>query len=216
MRLHRLTGLEQEKLRQEYAEVLKTIADLLDILSNPDRLMRVIRDELLAIKEQYGDKRRTEIVQARISLKMEDLIAPEDVVVTLSHAGYIKSQPLSDYRAQRRGGRGVSATKVKEEDFVEKLLIANTHATILCFTNLGRVYWLKVYDIPQAGRGARGKPIVNLLSFDEGEKVNAILPVRDFAQGGLCVHGDVGRHREKDRAGRIFAPAAERHHRHRP
>ena len=184
LRLHRLTGLEQEKLRQEYAEVLKTIADLLDILSNPDRLMRVIRDELLAIKEQYGDKRRTEIVQARISLKMEDLIAPEDVVVTLSHAGYIKSQPLSDYRAQRRGGRGVSATKVKEEDFVEKLLIANTHATILCFTNLGRVYWLKVYDIPQAGRGARGKPIVNLLSFDEGEKVNAILPVRDFAQGG--------------------------------
>src|SRR3989338_1651183 len=184
LRLHRLTGLEQEKLRQEYAEVLKTIADLLDILSNPDRLMRVIRDELLAIKEQYGDKRRTEIVQARISLKMEDLIAPEDVVVTLSHAGYIKSQPLSDYRAQRRGGRGGSATKVKEEDFVEKLLIANTHATILCFTNLGRVYWLKVYDIPQAGRGARGKPIVNLLSFDEGEKVSAILPVRDFAQGG--------------------------------
>src|SRR3989338_6444976 len=183
-RLHRLTGLEQEKLRQEDAEVLKTIADLLDILSNPDRLMRVIRDELLAIKEQYGDKRRTEIVQARISLKMEDLIAPEDVVVTLSHAGYIKSQPLSDYRAQRRGGRGGSATKVKEEDFVEKLLIANTHATILCFTNLGRVYWLKVYDIPQAGRGARGKPIVNLLSFDEGEKVSAILPVRDFAQGG--------------------------------
>ena len=184
LRLHRLTGLEQEKLRQEYSEVLKTIADLLDILSNPDRLMRVIRDELLAIKEQYGDQRRTEIVQARINLKMEDLIAPEDVVVTLSHAGYIKSQPLSDYRAQRRGGRGVSATKVKEEDFVEKLLIANTHATILCFTNLGRVYWLKVYDIPQAGRGARGKPIVNLLKLDEGEKVSAILPVRDFAQGG--------------------------------
>ncbi len=184
LRLHRLTGLEQEKLRQEYSEVIKTIADLLDILSNPDRLMRVIRDELTAIKEQYGDKRRTEIVQARINLKMEDLIASEDVVVTLSHAGYIKSQPLSDYRAQRRGGRGVSATKVKEEDFVEKLLIANTHATILCFTNLGRVYWLKVYDIPQAGRGARGKPIVNLLSLDEGEKVSAILPVRDFAQGG--------------------------------
>jgi len=184
LRLHRLTGLEQEKLRQEYTEVIKTIADLLDILSNPDRLMRVIRDELTAIKEQYGDKRRTEIVQARINLKMEDLIASEDVVVTLSHAGYIKSQPLSDYRAQRRGGRGVSATKVKEEDFVEKLLIANTHATILCFTNLGRVYWLKVYDIPQAGRGARGKPIVNLLSLDEGEKVSAILPVRDFAQGG--------------------------------
>ncbi len=184
LRLHRLTGLEQEKLRQEYAEVLKTIADLLDILSNPERLMRVIRDELTALREQYGDKRRTEIVAARVSLKMEDLIAPEDVVVTLSHAGYIKSQPLSDYRAQRRGGRGVSATKVKEEDFVEKLLIANTHATILCFSSLGRVYWLKVYDIPQAGRGARGKPIVTLLNLGEGEKVSAILPVRDFAQGG--------------------------------
>jgi DNA gyrase subunit A len=183
LRLHRLTGLEQEKLLAEYREILKTIIDLLDILSSPERLLKVIRTELLALKEQYGDERRTEIQSARVSLKMEDLIAEEDVVVTLSHAGYVKSQPLTDYRAQRRGGRGKSATAVKEEDFVEKLLVANTHATILCFTNRGKVYWLKVYDIPQASRGARGKPIVNLLSLDEGEKVNAILPVREYTPG---------------------------------
>ncbi len=185
LRLHRLTGLEQEKLRNEYAEILKTIADLLDILGNPERLMRVIREELIAIRDQYGDKRRTEIVQSRVNLSMEDLIADEDVVVTLSHAGYVKSQPLSAYRAQRRGGRGKTATSMKEEDFVEKLLIANTHATILCFTSLGKVHWLKVYEIPQAGRGARGKPIVNLLTMEEGEQVNAILPVKDFNQGGF-------------------------------
>jgi DNA gyrase subunit A len=185
LRLHRLTGLEQEKLRSEYSEILKTIADLLDILADPDRLLRVIREELIAIREQYGDKRRTEIVQSRVSLSVEDLIADEDVVVTLSHTGYVKSQPLAAYRAQRRGGRGKTATSMKEEDFVEKLLIANTHATILCFTSFGKVYWLKVYEIPQAGRGARGKPIVNLLSLSEGEKVNAILPVNDFAQGGF-------------------------------
>jgi DNA gyrase subunit A len=179
-----LTGLEQEKLRSEYSEILKTIADLLDILANPDRLLRVIREELISIREQYGDKRRTEIVQSRVNLSVEDLIADEDVVVTLSHAGYVKSQPLAAYRAQRRGGRGKTATSMKEEDFVEKLLIANTHATILCFTSFGKVYWLKVYEIPQAGRGARGKPIVNLLSLSEGETVNAILPVNDFAQGG--------------------------------
>jgi DNA gyrase subunit A len=183
LRLHRLTGLEQEKLLTEYREILKTIIDLLDILSSPERLLKVIRTELMALKEQYGDERRTEIQSARVSLKMEDLIADEDVVVTLSHAGYVKSQPLTDYRAQRRGGRGKSATAVKEEDFVEKLLVANTHATILCFTNRGKVYWLKVYDIPQASRGARGKPIVNLLSLDEGEKVNAILPVREYTPG---------------------------------
>jgi len=184
LRLHRLTGLEQEKLRGEYGDILKTIADLLDILGNPDRLMKVIREELTAIREQYGDKRRTEIVQSRVSLSMEDLIADEDVVVTMSHAGYIKSQPLATYRAQRRGGRGKTATSMKEEDFVDKLLIASTHATILCFTSLGKVYWKKVYEIPTAGRGARGKPIVNLLSLDEGEHVSAILPVKDFGQGG--------------------------------
>ena len=182
LRLHRLTGLEQSKLRDEYAEILKTIVDLLDILANPDRLLRVIREELIAIKDQYGDKRRTEIVEARVSLSVEDLITPEDVVVTLSHAGYIKSQPLSAYRAQRRGGRGKIATSMKEEDFVEKLIIANTHSSILCFTNRGKVYWRKVYEIPQAGRGARGKPIVNLLPLEEGESINAILPVRDFEQ----------------------------------
>ncbi|MGE5241427.1 MAG: DNA gyrase subunit A [Bacteroidota bacterium] len=184
LRLHRLTGLEQEKLRAEYGDILKTIADLLDILGNPGRLMQVIRDELIAIRDQYGDKRRTEIVQSRVSLSMEDLIADEDVVVTLSHAGYIKSQPLSAYRAQRRGGRGKTATSMKEEDFVDKLLIASTHATILCFTSLGKVFWKKVYEIPTAGRGARGKPIVNLLSLEENEQISAILPVKDFEQGG--------------------------------
>jgi len=185
LRLHRLTGLEQDKLREEYREILKTIADLLDILSNPDRLSQVIRDELVAIRDQYGDERRTEIVRTRVNLSVEDLIAEEDVVVTLSHAGYIKSQPLSAYRAQRRGGRGKIATSMKEEDFVEKLIIANTHATILCFTSRGKVYWRKVYEIPQAGRGARGKPIVNLLPLEEGEQVNAILPIKDFAAGNF-------------------------------
>ena len=184
LRLHRLTGLEQEKLLKEYQELLATIADLLDILRNPDRLMRVIRDELLAIREQYADDRRTEIAAAHVDLRMEDLIAQEDVVVTLSHAGYIKSQALTAYRSQRRGGRGKTATRMKEEDFVEKLLIANTHSTILCFSSFGKVYWLKVYEIPQAGREARGKPIVNLLPLKEGEKINAILPVMSFEQGG--------------------------------
>ncbi len=183
MRLHRLTGLEQEKIRSEYKEILARIEDLLDILKSHERLMRVIRDELTALREQYGDKRRTEILEARVDLSMEDLIAQEDVVVTLSHTGYVKAQPVSDYRAQRRGGRGKSATAMKEEDFVDKLFIANTHDTILCFSNRGKVYWLKVYDIPQAGRGARGKPIVHLLSLDEGEQINAILPVRAFEDG---------------------------------
>src|SRR5690606_7664141 len=187
LRLHRLTALEQDELRADYAKLLQTIRDLLEILANPDRLLAVIREELTAIKEQYGDARRTEIVETRVSLSVEDLIAPEDVVVTLSHAGYIKSQPLSDYRAQRRGGRGKSATRMKEEDFVERLVIANTHSTILCFTSRGKVYWRKVYEIPQAGRGARGKPIVNLLPLEQGESINAILPVRDFTQPGWFV-----------------------------
>ncbi len=185
LKLHRLTGLEQEKLREEYRDILKAIIDLLDILSNPGRLMRVIREELTAIRDQYGDERRSEIVAQRISLKMEDLIVDEDVVVTLSHTGYVKAQPLSDYRAQRRGGRGKIATRMKEEDFVDQLLIANTHANILCFSNRGRVYWLKVYEIPQAGREARGKPIIQLLHLQEGEQIQAILPVRDFSQGGF-------------------------------
>ncbi len=183
LRLHRLTGLEQEKLRDEYRNILKTISGLLDILQSPDRLMRVIHDELISIRDQYGGKRRTEIVQNRVSLRLEDLIVEEDMVVTLSHAGYIKAQPLNDYRAQRRGGRGKTATRMKEEDFVEKLLIANTHATVLCFTSLGKVYWLKVYEIPQAGRSARGKPIINLLSLKPNEQVNAILPIMGFTAG---------------------------------
>ncbi len=183
MRLQKLTGLEQEKIRAEYKEILDRITDLLDILRSHERLMRVIRDELVLIRDQYGDARRTEIRAEAIDLSLEDLIAPEDVVVTLSHAGYIKSQPLKEYRLQRRGGRGKTATTVKEEDFVDKLLIANTHDTILCFSSRGRVYWLKVYEIPQAGRGARGKHIANLLPLAEGEKITAIQPVRNYEAG---------------------------------
>lgn len=183
LRLHRLTGLEQEKLREEYRQLLETIKDLLDILENPDRLMRVIREELIAVRDQYGDARRTEIVRTRVDLTVEDLIVEEDLVVTLSHAGYVKAQLLTDYRAQRRGGRGKTATVMKDQDFVDRLFIANTHDTILCFSNRGKVYWLKVHQIPQARRGARGRPIVNLLPLEEGERVNAILPVREFAKG---------------------------------
>jgi len=183
MRLQKLTGLEQEKIRSEYQEILAAIADLLDILRSTERLMRVIREELIQVRDQYGDKRRTEIRDEAIDLSVEDLIAEEDVVVTLSHAGYIKSQPLSAYRSQRRGGRGKTATSVKEEDFVEKLLIASTHDTIMCFSSRGRVYWRKVYEIPQAGRGARGKHIANLLPLAEGEKITAILPVREYEEG---------------------------------
>ncbi|MDX1487464.1 MAG: DNA gyrase C-terminal beta-propeller domain-containing protein, partial [Acidiferrobacterales bacterium] len=183
LRLHRLTGLEQEKLREEYRQLLETIKDLLDILENPDRLMRVIREELIAARDQYGDARRTEIVKTRVDLRVEDLIAEEDLVVTLSHAGYIKAQPLTDYRAQRRGGRGKTATVMKDQDFVDRLFVANTHDTILCFSNHGKVYWLKVHQIPQARRGARGRPIVNLLPLEESERMNAILPVREFAKG---------------------------------
>ena len=183
MRLQKLTGLEQDKIRAEYKEILATIADLLDILRSHERLMRVIREELTQIRDQYGDKRRTEIRGEAVALGVEDLIAEEDVVVTLSHAGYVKSQPLTAYRAQRRGGRGKTATTVKEEDFVEKLLIASTHDTVMCFSSRGRVYWLKVYEIPQAGRGARGKHIANLLPLAEGEKITAILPVREYEEG---------------------------------
>jgi len=183
MRLHRLTGLEQDKILNEYEELLTTIADLLDILSSVLRLMQVIRDELLEIKEQYGDDRRTEIQETEQDLNLEDLISEEDVVVTLSHEGYAKCQPLSDYRAQRRGGRGKSATAMKEEDFVDKLFVASTHDTILCFSSLGKMYWKKVYELPQAGRAARGKPIVNLLPIGEGERINAILPIREYEEG---------------------------------
>jgi len=182
LRLHQITGLEQDKIVDEYRELIGVIDDLLDILNNPDRLMQVIRDELEAVLESYGDKRRTEILTDHLDLTMEDLITEEDVVVTLSHQGYAKSQPLSDYRAQRRGGRGKAATKVKEEDFVDKLFVASTHDIILCFSSRGKAYWLKVYQLPQAGRTARGKPIVNLLPLEEGERINAVLPVREFPE----------------------------------
>ena len=183
MRLQKLTGLEQENIRAEYKEILARIADLLDILRSHERLMRVIREELIHIRDQYGDARRTEIRAEAMDLSVEDLIADEDVVVTLSHAGYVKSQLLKEYRSQRRGGRGKTATTVKEEDFVEKLLVASTHDTVMCFSSRGRVYWLKVYEIPQAGRGARGKHIANLLPLAEGEKITAILPVREYEAG---------------------------------
>ncbi len=182
LRLHRLTGLEQDKIINEYRELLSTIEDLLDILGSHERLMQVIRDELLAIREQYGDERRTEILSTKLDLTLEDLISEEDVVVTLSHEGYAKAQPLSDYRAQKRGGRGKSATATKDEDFIDKMFVANTHDTILCFSSRGRVYWLKVYELPQAGRAARGKPIVNLLPLEEDERINAILPIREFEE----------------------------------
>ncbi|HEV7714798.1 MAG TPA: DNA gyrase subunit A, partial [Steroidobacteraceae bacterium] len=180
MRLHRLTGLEQDKIIAEYKELLERIIDLGDILARPERLTQVIRDELIEVREAYGDARRTEINRDHLDLSTEDLIEPQDVVVTLSHAGYAKSQPVTEYQTQRRGGRGKAATAVKDEDFVEKLFVAHTHDTVLCFSNRGKVYWLKVYELPQAGRGARGKPMVNLLPLEEGEKINAVLPVKQY------------------------------------
>ncbi|MCH2192223.1 MAG: DNA gyrase subunit A, partial [Gammaproteobacteria bacterium] len=183
LKLHRLTGLEQDKIREEYGEVLERIAEYIEILENVDRLMEVIREELIAIREEYGDERRTEIIENKLDLTLEDMIAEEDLVVTLSHEGYAKSQPLSDYRAQRRGGKGKSATKTKDQDFVERMFVANTHDTILCFSDKGKVYWLKVYELPQAGRNARGKPIVNLLPLDSDEHITAILPVKEYTEG---------------------------------
>ncbi len=181
LRLHRLTGLEQDKILNEYGEILDKIKYLLDILSNSDRLMQIIRDELVAMRDQYGDERRTEIMESHLDLTLEDLITEEDVVVTLSHAGYAKAQSMDVYQAQRRGGKGKSATTTKNEDFVDQLFVASTHDTILCFSNRGRVYWLKVYQLPQAGRGARGKPINNILPLDEGERINAVLPIREYS-----------------------------------
>ena len=183
MRLNRLTGLEQDKLTDEYRSLLDTIAGLIHILEDPERLLVVIREELQTIREEYGDARRTVIQASQDDLDMLDLIAPEDVVVTLSHAGYVKRQPLTIYREQRRGGKGRSATAVKEEDFIEQLWVVNTHDTLLVFTGAGRVFWLTVYQIPDAGPGARGKPIVNLLPLEAGEKVQAVLPVHAFDSG---------------------------------
>jgi DNA gyrase subunit A len=183
LRLQKLTGLEQDKIISEYEELLDAITDLLDILSRPERLMDEIRNELKGLKETYGDERRSEIIDDHQNLSMEDLITEEDVVVTLSHAGYAKSQQLDTYRSQRRGGKGKSATDVREEDFIEKLFIANTHDTLLCFSSRGRLYWMKVYELPQASRASRGKPIVNLLPLQEGERINAVLPIREFTEG---------------------------------
>jgi DNA gyrase subunit A len=180
MRLNRLTGLEQDKIIEEYKGLLDSIRDLEDILARPERLTQVVRDELIVIRDQYGDARRTEINRDHLDLSTEDLIEPQDVVVTLSHAGYAKSQPLTEYQVQRRGGRGKTATTMKDEDFVEKLFVANTHDTVLCFSNRGKVYWLKVYTLPQAGRYSTGKPMVNLLPLEEGEKINALLPVKQY------------------------------------
>ena len=183
LRLHRLTGLEQDKILAEYGELLDLIRDLSDILARPERLLEVIRQELLAIREQYGDARRTRIDADESDLTIEDLITPEDMVVTLSHGGYAKAQAVSEYRAQGRGGRGRSATAMKDEDFVDKLFVANTHDTLLCFSNLGQLYWLKVYRLPKAGRGSRGKPMVNLLPLEAEERITAVLPIRDYEEG---------------------------------
>ncbi|MCH1477678.1 DNA gyrase subunit A [Arenicellales bacterium IMCC56312] len=188
LRLHRLTGLEQEKIREEYVEVLKRIREFLDILESPDRLMEVIRAELVDIKARYGDSRRTEINDLHEDLEDEDLITPEDRVVTLSHEGYVKSQPVSDYHAQKRGGKGRVATRTKEEDFVKRLFVANTHDTVMCFSNLGKVYWLKVYQFPVAGPQARGRPIINLLPLSESERITALLPInKSNTEGFVCM-----------------------------
>jgi len=180
LRLHRLTGLEQDKISNEYKELIVKIKALLIILANPQRLMEVIRQELLAIRDQYGDERRTEIVTTHEDLSIGDLITEEDVVVTLSHSGYVKAQPVSAYTTQRRGGRGKAAASVKDEDFIDKLFVASTHDTILCFSSFGKVYWKKVYQLPQASRTARGRPIINLLPLAEDERITAVLPVREY------------------------------------
>ena len=187
LRLHRLTGMEHDKIIEEFAVKLDEIADYQDILGDINRLMSVIREELEVVVEEFGDERRTEIIESMHDLTIEDLITEEDRVVTISHGGYAKTQPLSDYQAQRRGGMGKSATAVKDEDFVEHLLVASTHTTILCFTNLGKVYWLKVYQIPIAGRNSRGRPVVNLLPLDEGERISSILPVDEYSEDQFVI-----------------------------
>ncbi|MDR3221888.1 MAG: DNA gyrase subunit A [Candidatus Accumulibacter sp.] len=182
LRLQRLTGLERDKIVTDYAELLERIADLMDILARPERITEIIAGDLDAVRAQFGDPRRSEIVLDTQDLGIEDFITPQDMVVTLSHTGYIKSQPLADYRAQRRGGRGKQAATVKEDDFVDHLFTANTHDYILCFSNRGRLYWLKVYEVPQGARSGRGKPIVNMFPLEEGEKINAILPIKEFVE----------------------------------
>ncbi len=181
MRLQRLTGLEQDKIIGEYREVMAQIADLLDILARPERITAIIVDELTSIKAEFGDARRSKIELNATELNTEDLITPQDMVVTMSHAGYVKSQPLSEYRAQKRGGRGKQATSMKEDDWIDTLFIANTHDHILCFSNRGRVYWVKVYEVPQGSRNSRGRPIVNMFPLQDGEKITVVLPVKEFS-----------------------------------
>ncbi|WP_273396220.1 DNA topoisomerase (ATP-hydrolyzing) subunit A [Actinobacillus porcinus] len=192
LRLHRLTGLEHEKIVDEYKEILVEIGELLHILTSAERLREVIREELELVKTNFNDARRTEITAASSDINLEDLIAQEDVVVTLSHEGYVKYQPLTDYEAQRRGGKGKSATKMKEDDFIERLLVANTHDTILCFSSRGRLYWLKVYQLPEASRGSRGRPIVNILPLEENERITAILPVASYDEDKFVVMATAG------------------------
>jgi DNA gyrase subunit A len=180
MRLQRLTGLEQDKIVNEYREVMEQITDLLNVLATPARITDIIAEELLALKSEFGDARRSEIVRSAQDLITEDLITPEDMVVTLSHAGYIKSQPLADYRAQRRGGRGKQAASTREDDWIDQLFIAHTHDTILCFSDRGRLYWLKVWEVPQGQRNARGRPIVNMFPLMENEKITVVLPIKQF------------------------------------
>ena len=183
LRLHRLTGLEQEKIHKEYEDIIQDILALLEILENPDRLMEVITAELKEVRDRYNDQRRTEIIEGEIDYSMEDLIPEEDLVVTISHDGYAKSQPVADYTAQKRGGKGRIATRTKEADFVSQMFVANSHDTILCFSNMGKVYWLRTFMLPQAGRQARGKPLVNLLPLDQDEQVTAILPIKGYEEG---------------------------------
>ena len=187
LQLHRLTGLEQDKILGEYDDILARIAELMEILSNPDRLRDVVRDELLEVKNNYGDERRTEIVADRQGFDPADLVAPQDVVVTLSHEGYVKWQSLDVYAAQRRGGKGKTAATTKAEDFVDRLFVANTHDTLLCFSSRGKVYWLKVYELPEASRQSRGRPIVNLLPLNEDERISAVLPLQSFEQEGFVL-----------------------------
>ncbi|MSQ64503.1 MAG: DNA gyrase subunit A, partial [Betaproteobacteria bacterium] len=180
LRLQRLTGLEQDKIRDEYREVMLTIADLLDVLDKPVRIAAIIGDELKHIKEEFGDRRRSEIVTVAEDISLEDLIAPQDMVVTFSHSGYVKSQPLADYRAQRRGGRGRTAATTKDDDFIERMFVAHSHDFLLCFSNRGRLYWLKVFEVPQGGSTSRGKPMVNMFPLEEGEKITAVVSVKEF------------------------------------
>ena len=187
LRLHKLTGLEHEKILDEYKGLLEQIAELLHILNSSERLMEVIREELVEIRSNFGDERKTDITAAAHDISMEDLINEEDVVLTLSHEGYVKYQPLTEYEAQRRGGKGKAATKMKDEDFIERLRVANTHDTILCFSTRGRIYWMKVYQLPLASRASRGKPIVNLLPLEADERITAILPTRDYPEDKFVV-----------------------------